>query len=293
MRPTTKDPRGGGRGRGSTLGLATMLPGLVLVVVIFWALAAVLMLTGTLINAREIDETVDVINAQVSPIDEELNNVKVLEEVTRSTVRIDAAAKPLSGQADQILSAAGAIDKSVKSILGTAGSINETAKSINETAKSINGTVSSINGTVNSIGSTVVSINGTVNSIGSSVSSINRLAGTILATVGRADATDATSINASVGRILTSLRSIDRLTKRIDNGGPTGGAAAINRRADRAIDVVTAVNGDTEGILADVGFGTTADGSPDHGRGNIHGHANSIDCSPLLNIIGMTPYCNQ
>ena len=43
------------RERKATLGLAPILPGLVLVVIIVWALAAVLMLTGTLVNAREID----------------------------------------------------------------------------------------------------------------------------------------------------------------------------------------------------------------------------------------------
>ena len=283
MRPTTKDPRSGVRGRGATIGLATMLPGLVLVVVIFWALAAVLMLTGTLINAREIDDTVDVINTQVSPIDEELNNVKVLEEVTRSTVKIDASAKPLSGQADEIIGAAGRIDKNVKSILGTAGSINETAKSIN-------GTVKSINGNVNSIGSTVVSINGTVNSIGTKVSSINGLAGSILTSVGPPNATDATSIKASVGRILGSVRDIDRDTKSIDPG-----VAAINGRASKGIVAVRGIDDDFDGILANVGFGLGA-GGPDHGtagKAAIHGHANSIDCSPLVNIAGRTSYCGQ
>ena len=272
------------------MGLATMLPGLVLVILIFWALAAVLMLTGTLINAREIDDTVDVINTQVSPIDEELNNVKVLEETTRSTTKILAAAEPLSGQADQIIGAAGRIDKNAKSILGTAGSINKTAKSINGTAKSINGTVKSINGTVNSIGSTVVSINGTVNSIGSRVSSINGLAGSILTSVGPSNATDATSIKASVGRILGSLRDIDRDTKSIDPG-----VAAINLRASKGIVEVRGIDDDLERVLANVGFGL-GPGGPDHGTpGNagIHGHTNSIDCSPLVNSAGATSYCGR
>lgn len=265
------------------MGLATMLPGLVLVILIFWALAAVLMLTGTLINAREIEDTVDVINTQVSPIDEELNNVKVLEETTRSTTKILAAAEPLSGQADQIIGAAGRIDKNAKSILGTAGSINKTAKSIN-------GTVNSINGSVNSIGSSVVSINGTVNSIGGKVASINRLAGSILTFVGPPNATDATSIQASVNRILGSLGNIDRDTKSIDPG-----VAAINLRASKGIVEVRGIDDDFDGILANVGFGL-AGGGPDHGTpgdAEIHGHANSIDCSPLVNIAGPTSYCNR
>ena len=109
MRPTAGDPRGGVRGRGATLGLATMLPGLMLVIVIFWALAAVLMLTGTLINAREIEDTVEVINGEVSStdgIDKDLDSVKELEQTRRTVASIRDAADPLTGQADQIITAA-------------------------------------------------------------------------------------------------------------------------------------------------------------------------------------------
>jgi len=180
MRPTAGDPRGGVRGRGATLGLATMLPGLMLVIVIFWALAAVLMLTGTLINAREIEDTVEVINGEVSStdgIDKDLDSVKELEQTRRTVASIRDAADPLTGQADQIIAAATAINRSARSILSTAGSINSTAKSINST-------VLSINASVNSIGASVVQINQRVNSIGASVTSINSLARSIDAAVG-------------------------------------------------------------------------------------------------------------
>ena len=270
MRPTTGDPRGGVRGRGATLGLATMLPGLVLVIVIFWALAAVLMLTGTLINAREIEDTVEVINGEVAAtdgIDKDLDNVRELVRTRKTVADIRDAADPLTGQADQVISAAGAINRSAKSILGTAGSINSTATSIN-------GTVNEINSSVNQIGASVVSINAQVNSIGASVSSINNLANSIAAAVGSADSTDDTSINASVTRILSDLRGTNGEVVTIERG-----VAAINGRADRAIDLAKGIKTDFEGVLS--------------GVNKIDAHANSIDCAALLNIVGMTSGCNQ
>jgi len=275
MRPTTGDPRGGVRGRGATLGLATMLPGLVLVIVIFWALAAVLMLTGTLINAREIEDTVEVINGEVSStdgIDKDLDSVRELRQTERSVESIRDAADPLTGQADQIISAAGAINRSAKSILSTAGSINTTAKSINST-------VLSINSSVNSIGGSVVQINQRVNSIGSSVLQINSRARSIFAAVGPPGASDATSIKASVARILSQLRALDPVTRRIDSGGSTGGVAGINGRADRAIAGARGIKRDFEGILS--------------GVTKIDAHANSIDCATLINIIGRTQSCER
>lgn len=270
MRPTAGDPRGGVRGRGATLGLATMLPGLMLVIVIFWALAAVLMLTGTLINAREIDETVEVINGEVSStdgIDKDLDSVKELVQTRRTVVRIRDAAEPLTGQADQIISAATSIDRSVKSILGTAGEINTTAKTINES-------VTSIGSSVDSIGSSVVQIHSRVGSIGSAVSSINGSVRSIFTAVGPPGATDSTSIKASVTRILRELRAVSGEVVTIDRG-----VAAINGRGDRAIETVRGIKSDFDGILSNVT--------------KIDAHANSIDCATLLNIVGRTTGCNQ
>lgn len=275
MRPTAGDPRGGVRGRGATLGLATMLPGVMLVIVIFWALAAVLMLTGTLINAREIKDTVDVINTQVSStngIDKDLDNVRQLVKTRKTVAEIRDAAQPLTGQADQIIGAASSINRRAKSILSTAGSINSTARSINSTVRSIGSSV-------NSIGGTVVQINQRVNTIGASVFSIHGRVRSIFTAVGPPGATDPTSIKASVTRILSQLRRLDPVVHSIDNGGSTGGAAAINRRADRAIEGARGIHGDLSTVNADVG--------------RINAHANSIDCATLLNIIGHTQSCNQ
>lgn len=270
-------------GRRATLGLSTMLPGLLLVIVIFWALAAVLMLTGTLINAREIDETVDVINSQVAAsdgIDQDLDNVKLAAETNRIAARIRRRAAPLTGQADQVIRAASSIDRKVDSILST-------AQSINETAGSINTTVRSIGGNVQSIGGTVVSIHGLVQGIGSDVFTINRTARSILAKVGGADDRTGGTIRASVGRILSDLTGVNREVQTIDRG-----VAAINRRGDRAIAGARGIKGDFEGILTQVGLGSPA-GHASGGKTTIHGHANSIDCAPLINVVGATDYCNR
>ncbi len=270
-------------GRRATLGLSTMLPGLLLVIVIFWALAAVLMLTGTLINAREIDETVDVINSQVAAsdgIDEDLDNVKLAAETNRLAIRIRRRAAPLTGQADQIIRAASSIDRRVDSILGTARSINATAGDINQTVRSIGGNV-------NSIGGTVVQIHQTVGGIGSDVFAIGRTANQIAARVGPVNATGGTSINASVRRILADLTRVDGEVRSIDRG-----VAAINLRADRGIQGARGIKGDFEGILTNVGLGSPA-GHTSGGKATIHGHANSIDCSPILNLVGRTQYCDR
>jgi hypothetical protein len=262
-----------------------MLPGLILVILIFWALAAVLMLTGTLINAREIDETVDVINQQVAAsdgIDEDLDNVKLAAETNRLTIRIRRRAAPLTGQADQVIRAARSIDGKVDSILSTAGSINDTANSIN-------GTVRSIGGNVDSINSTVVSIHGLVQGIGSDVFAINRTGRSIFAAVGPTDAVEGTSINASVRRILADLTGVNTEVGQIDRG-----VAAINRRADRGIAGARGIKGDFAGILTQVGLGSPAGHlSGGGGKAGIHGHANSIDCAALINVVGATQYCNR
>jgi hypothetical protein len=284
------------RERSATLGLAASLPGIVLVVVIVWALAAVLMLTGTLVNAREIDNTLPLIKAQVLPIDEDLDNVKLAEETARLTERIRIAAAPLSDQADRIIVEARKIDRNAASILVTARAINGTAKTINgnvlainDTVGAINSNVVSINQTVNSIGGSVFSINGRVSRVGGNVATINRRVTRVLGAVGPAGATDGGSIKASVDSILGTFQALDPVTRKID-----AGVMAINGRADVGIDLSDQLKGDFGPILTLVG---RVPGDPElhstDGPGTIHGHANSIDCSALLNLAGPTQFCDQ
>lgn len=51
------------------------LPAVMLFVIILWALAAVFMLTRILASAVEIDEQVEIINTQTTPIDKETEGV--------------------------------------------------------------------------------------------------------------------------------------------------------------------------------------------------------------------------
>ena len=291
------------RERSATLGLAPTLPGIVLVVVIVWALAAVLMLTGTLVNAREIDNTIPLINAQVLPIDEDLANVELAEETAMLTERIRVAAAPLSDQADRIIVEARKIDRNAASILVTARAINDTATTINETATTINGNVLAINDTVSAINGNVVSINSTVNSVGRNVFSINSRVGSVGAdvasinsrvnsvfdSVGSRNATDDGSIRAEVNSILGTFTTLEPETRSIDDG-----VAAINGRADVGIDLSEQLKSDFGPILTLVG---REPGDPElhrtDGPGTIHGHANSIDCSALLNLTAPTQYCGQ
>ncbi|MGI8750226.1 MAG: hypothetical protein ACR2J6_06725, partial [Thermoleophilaceae bacterium] len=160
---------------------------------------------------------------------------------------------------------------------------------INSTVRAIRSNALAINGTVNSINGSVVSINRRVNSINSSANSINSRARSIFRGVGPVGATDQSSIKASVGRILRSFKSIDPETKSIN-----GGVAGINGRAARGITRVRTLKDDFGPISVFVGSGQLgAPGNSTAGPGTIHGHANSINCSQLINLAGPTDYCNQ
>jgi len=276
------------RERSATLGLAPALPGIVLVVVIVWALAAVLMLTGTLINAREIDDTIPLITSQTSPIDKDTDDIEEAAEVAEVTDGIRDAAAPLSSQANRIIVEARSIDRRASTIFGTAQSINDTAKSINGTARSINDTVgaiganvASINSTVGAIGSNVASIGGSVSAIGGSVGAINTRVRSIFGLTGSINAS-ATSIRGTFTRLVPETRDID------------SGVAGINARADAAIEEARRIKGDFEPIRRLVGPGAEAPNRHStEGLGTIHGHANSIDCAPVVNALGNTEYCNR
>lgn len=290
-----------------TIGLGSGLAGVVLVIVIAWALAAVLMLTGTLTNARQINRRVKLVNAQVGPIDNNLASVKLAGRTGRIAKKIDLAAEPLSGELNQVITTAGSINTKVGSILSkaqsingvvtainttanainananainaTAHSINATVHSINANALSINATAHSINSNVHSINSHVQAIGGSVASIGGNVASIHARVVAIQGVVGPARATDR-SINANANRIHNNLGKILTTANAARHG-----IVGINQRADVVIRLVRALKGDFDIILAGVG---TALNTP-----TILGHANSIDCSRLLNFLGPTTGCGK
>ncbi|HEX2029595.1 MAG TPA: hypothetical protein VHF25_16550 [Nitriliruptorales bacterium] len=181
------------------------LAAIVLVIVIAWALAAVLMLTGTLLSAREIDDRVVAITGEVSEIDQDLDAIMLTEETNRIAGGILAAAQPLDVRLSEVIEAARGIDGNVSSILQNATAINATAKDINSTVQSIRGNAASINDSVKSIGGTVDSIHGnlgailsTVRSIDKGVEGINQRADTIIQRV-RGIESDTSNILAHVG----------------------------------------------------------------------------------------------
>jgi prophage DNA circulation protein len=211
------------------------LAGKILVGVIAWALGAVLLLTNTLVAAQQIDTRVDRITHTVGPIDHDLDSVELAARTNAVAEQILAAAKPLSGQAGQIVDATTSIDASAKSINNDVGQIGDSVQGIDGSARSINTNVLDINKTVKDINGTAKTISGTVNGIDRNVSSIN---GSVH------------GISASLAAVLDVARQI-----RGDHAatGPTGiGIAAINRRADAIIALVRAIKGDTENILATV-----------------------------------------
>lgn len=238
----------------------------ILILVIVWALAAVLMLTGTLVAAGQIDDSVAIIKPEVSDIGTDSEAIRLAAKTNQLTIQIRRAAVPLTGELDDTLAAARDIDKTAKSILRKAGDIN--------------GTAGDINGTVKTIGTTVGSIGSNVSAIGGNVQSINRNARSINAS--------ARSIDASARSINANAQSINASAKGIDSRGETilsevkeidPAVSGINNRAV----VIQGVAGDLGGDLAKVQdlVGRT-NGDPN----TIINHANSIDCSNLLNLSG-------
>jgi prophage DNA circulation protein len=211
------------------------LAGKILVGVIAWALGAVLLLTNTLVAAQQIDTRVDRITHTVGPIDHDLDSVNLAVQTNKTAQEILAAAKPLTGQADQIVQATASIDTSAKSIDTTVGQIGQSVKGIDGSVRSINGNVLDINKTVKDINGTAKAISGTVNKIDGNVAGIG---GTVK------------GIGGSLAAVLDVAQQI-----RGDHAatGPTGvGLAAINRRADAIIGLVQAIKGDTGNILVSV-----------------------------------------
>lgn len=234
-----------------------------LVVVVVWALGAVFMLTRTLVAANAIDGNVVTIRDAVGGIDENLDFVDLARETALIADDIEAAASPLRDRLDEVIDAAQAIDGNAVAILGTAEDINGNVKDINTTALAINRTVNLINDNVLAINTNARRINANAREINASVLSINGHAVAINGSVN--------NINSNLGGVLGVVRSING-----DDTAPLAqdlGISGINRRADIVIELVTAIKGDTGDILAAV-------------RDDVVTHANSIDCSDLIQAAG-------
>ncbi len=145
---------------------ANALPGIMLVLVIIWALFSVIMLTGIISTAQRIESRVGVINNAVTPINSKLDVVPILAQVQDTAGQIRDSAAPLTGIISNVVTSASSIDLTAKQILSSAESINRSAKSINEQVIQINPTVVSIESLLNSIEASATSINGSARTIG-------------------------------------------------------------------------------------------------------------------------------
>jgi hypothetical protein len=231
----------------------------VLVILIAWALLSVMFLTGTLLAARSIDRSVAVIKPNVDEIGTDARFIRQAKTIQETSTKINKAAAPLTGSLATTLQVASkGIDPKLKTILGKVGQINSVA--------------GEINGTVLQIGTTVDQIYGNASSINDSVRSIGSKGRTIL--------NSAQTINGSARNILSSGNSILSRVNSIDKAVAnivTGLAGPIDTTAQ-------AIKKDFVGIDERVG---------QEGRGGsfastVVGHANSIDCSTPVDLVGLS-----
>lgn len=194
-------------GRGDERGDERGIVGANLAITIAFALFAVIELTRTLIAADSIDDRVDVIVGEVTPINTDLNEVAKLDETTRMAEEILAAAQPLSGQAGRIVDITASIDETGSSILGVAGSINGIVKDINGNVNNILGNASSINGLAGSINGELSALLPVTQSIDQGVADINGRADVVIGETTEID-NDLTNVDNLVNSIETSAQSI-------------------------------------------------------------------------------------
>jgi uncharacterized protein YoxC len=150
-------------------GLAAFAPGLlpmtVFTAIIAWALYAVLMLTGTITAANQIDDRVGIINTVYPTINQNLKAVALAADTGRIAGQIRDAAAPLSPQFTQIIHDVGGINTSVDSILGDVKTINTSVLSINNAVHTIHGSVLPIAAGLDSVDHKARSINNSVHQI--------------------------------------------------------------------------------------------------------------------------------
>jgi methyl-accepting chemotaxis protein len=238
------------------LGGSRGLAGAILVFVVAWALVAVLLLTGTLVGAHQIDRDVHtLINPRLSKIEETTGEIRLARQTRRVTGEIRAAAVPLTGQLATTLTTAQQIQRTATAILARAQSINGKVGPIHTDVLAIGATVSAIAGRVQSIHSSVEGIGASVSSVGSDVAQIRA---------------DAGAINLHVRHVLIRTGQILSTGRLI-----VAGVAAINERAVTIGGIARAIRGDLGAVASLVGTGNAS--------ATIDGHANAIDCSNLIN----------
>lgn len=139
--------------------------GIALIIVIAWALTAVVMLTRTLISAQQIDRRVDSITNSLAEVADETALVAELQKTEVTSAAILEAASPLTGML-------GEVDVLAQNIDATTKRISPNATSIDQTVVSINGHVGNILATARSIDNTLVTATNQATGIRTSVDGI-------------------------------------------------------------------------------------------------------------------------
>lgn len=179
-----------------------------LVIVLAFALYAVIQLSRVTLAAQQIDDRVEVIIGEVGPINADLDDVAKLDETNRIAADILTAARPLSAQADQVLAATKSIDNTGTSLINVTGEINGSVKSIR-------GNLGSLQPVVRDINNGVAAINGRADVIIRNVQGIRADLGNVFAQVGAP---------GSTGTIVGHARSIN--CNQAVNGGVLGTGTA-------------------------------------------------------------------
>lgn len=130
------------------------------------------MLTGTLLNANEINDNVAAINTVYPGVHKNLQSVPLALETARVAGEIDKAAEPVGPAFAKVADDVNGIQTSVESILAAGGEINSSVKSINAGVKTINGTAVQIGTTLHAVKDDVHSINASAHGIGHSFDKI-------------------------------------------------------------------------------------------------------------------------
>jgi hypothetical protein len=224
---------------------STALPGIMLVIVILWALTAVIFLTGILAAANRIESRVGVINSSLTPINSKLNTVPVLTNVENTANQIRDAATNLSPTIGRITESAARIDNSLKSV-------NESVGPINRSAKDINASVLTINAAVRTIAPNLVTILGNAKSINALVHSIDgELAGTLDNVYDiRSRVVTATNQADDINR---SAKTIDGDTTVISNVvGTAGFRGTVNGNAYAIEKNPLLLNGGNAGVMREM-----------------------------------------
>ncbi|MGH3548203.1 MAG: hypothetical protein ACRDQU_08835 [Pseudonocardiaceae bacterium] len=231
------------------------LPGIMLVIVILWALTAVIFLTGILAAANRIESRVGQINTSLTPINSKLNTVPILTKVSDTANQIRDAASNLSPTIGRIADSASSIDASLKQVGDTVGPINKSAKAINASVLTIGKSVGTIGPGLANVRGLTGTINASVHSIDGELSgtlnNVYDIRGRVALVTGQADDIfrsarqingDTNSISAIVGvagisrTVNGNAFAIERspLLLRLGNAGVMKEMAAASARQDPA-----------------------------------------------------------